>query len=413
MKLSSLVFLITAATVGLQAAEPPVRDGLLIHFNAAAQANARETESLPPIQHLQPADMVLDGSGNERHGVQPLAERRPTFVSDSDAAYLKFDGTDDFLSFNGPSQPVEAVTMFILAAPESNSGNFSAFFGAAAPGRNDYTSGLNFDFGPAATENLSVLNVESAGATGFRDLLVPGIPNASERPFGDFHVFTVRCKPGEGGTEVFLDGFKGGARDRSESVIDLTRMILGARVYSNDAAQPPYVQGFFEGAIAELLVYNRALTDKERRAIEQALLGKRVALHALLHDGAGHALETVDNPPPVQMLVPGFTVHELPLTLGNLNNVRYRHDGKLVGLGYDGRIHLLSDTDGDGLEDKAELFWDKQTLQGPIGMALTPKDDPRGDGVFVSSKGKVSLIVDRDRDGRADEEIIAASGWPR
>ena len=48
------------------------------------------------------------------------------------------------------------------------------------------------------------------------------------------------------------------------------------------------------------------------------------------------------------MLAPGFSVRELPLKLGNLNNVRYRYDGKLVALGYDGAIHLLSDTNGDG-----------------------------------------------------------------
>jgi putative heme-binding domain-containing protein len=122
-------------------------------------------------------------------------------------------------------------------------------------------------------------------------------------------------------------------------------------------------------------------------------------------------LETVANPPVIQMLMPGFTVHELPVKLSNLNNVRYRADGKLVALGYDGRIHLLTDTDGDGLEDRATIFWEKPTMRAPIGMALLPANDSRGDGVFVASKGKVSLFLDRDRDGRADEEIVAATGW--
>src|SRR5262249_20719792 len=39
------------------------------------------------------------------------------------------------------------------------------------------------------------------------------------------------------------------------------------------------------------------------------------------------------------------------------------------------------------------------------------KNDPRGEGVLVASKGKVSLILDKDRDGVADEEIIVATGW--
>src|SRR5262249_26222418 len=49
--------------------------------------------------------------------------------------------------------------------------------------------------------------------------------------------------------------------------------------------------------------------------------------------------------------------------------------------------------------------------RAPIGMALLPKSDPRGDGVVVASKSKVSLLLDKDRDGRADEEIVVASGW--
>ena len=49
------------------------------------------------------------------------------------------------------------------------------------------------------------------------------------------------------------------------------------------------------------------------------------------------------------MLIPGFTVRELPVKLTSLNNVEYAPDGRLFAGGYDGRFHLLRDTDGDGL----------------------------------------------------------------
>ena len=63
-------------------------------------------------------------------------------------------------------------------------------------------------------------------------------------------------------------------------------------------------------------------------------------------------------PPPatLQMLIPGFTVRELPVKLTSLNNVEYAPDGRLFAGGYDGRFHLLRDTDGDGLEDKVDTF---------------------------------------------------------
>jgi putative heme-binding domain-containing protein len=413
--LTAFILLVSGIVMTSAVAQPaqlPVRDGLILWLDAAAQPAARTNASLPPLTHSQPIDFLLDASGSGRHVAQTTPERRPVFISHGATAYLKFDGQDDFLAVHGPRESTPELTVFLLAAPKTNSGNFSALFVTTQLGRNDYMSGLNFDFGPVHTTELSVLNVESPGAGGFRDLLVPGLFNAVERPFGDFHVFTARSKAGKDGIEVFLDGFKGGTRDRDDSRMGLDQMAIGARLYSHDAGQPPFARGFFDGAIAEVLVYNRALSDAERGAVENALHAKIPTLQALLHGAKGHALETVKDPPVVQMLVPGFTVRELPLPLKNLNNIRYRHDGKLVALGYNGQIHLLTDTNGDGLEDKAELFWDEQTFRGPIGMALTPKDYPLGDGVFVASKGKVSLVIDKDRDGRADEEIVVAKGWP-
>lgn len=108
----------------------------------------------------------------------------------------------------------------------------------------------------------------------------------------------------------------------------------------------------------------------------------------------------------VQMLVPGFTVEELPVKLSNQNNLRFAPDGTLTSLGYDGRVWRLLDSDSDGLEDTAEPFWNKPTLSVPLGMAWSTG------GLYVSSKGKVSLLRDNDGDGEADAEEIIASGWP-
>ena len=74
-------------------------------------------------------------------------------------------------------------------------------------------------------------------------------------------------------------------------------MVIGGRIYSNDGNEPPFAQGAFEGAIADVLVYDRALKDEERQAVEQALLSKTVKLQALLHGAKGHALEMVKGRP--------------------------------------------------------------------------------------------------------------------
>jgi putative heme-binding domain-containing protein len=117
---------------------------------------------------------------------------------------------------------------------------------------------------------------------------------------------------------------------------------------------------------------------------------------------------TPPRPIPVTMLVPGFSVRELPVDLTNLNSLEYTPDGKLWALGYDGRIHILTDADGDGVEETARTWWqpkDAKAFRGPVGMKVTPQ------GVYVASKGKISLIKDTDNDGTADTEEIISTGW--
>lgn len=113
----------------------------------------------------------------------------------------------------------------------------------------------------------------------------------------------------------------------------------------------------------------------------------------------------------IQMLVPGFAVRALPLELRNINALRYRDDGKLVALTFDGRVYLLSDSDGDGLEDKADIFYDPGRVHLSLNIALTPRGYPAGQGVFIARKGNLALELDTDGDGRADKEIVVADKW--
>ena len=111
--------------------------------------------------------------------------------------------------------------------------------------------------------------------------------------------------------------------------------------------------------------------------------------------------------PSVQMLVPGFSVKEIPLTLTNINVVRYGADGRLYALAYDGHIYVLTDTDGDGVEDKAAYWWDKDPLLSPVGMVVAEE------GIYVTSLNKVSFIKDIDKDGKAETEEIITSDWEK
>ncbi|HEX4646855.1 MAG TPA: c-type cytochrome [Verrucomicrobiae bacterium] len=130
---------------------------------------------------------------------------------------------------------------------------------------------------------------------------------------------------------------------------------------------------------------------------------------ALRADSAGPVeipYATVTNPPPLRMLVPGFTARELPLGLNNINNLAYSPDGRLFALCYDGNVFQLKDTDGDGLEDTATYFFKNEHNEIPasIGMTWGPG------GLYIASQRRIIRLRDKG-DGTGELETIA-SGWP-
>ena len=409
-----LVFLSLAFGQLAHAVEPwadkklTITNGLEFWLDASRELAARAHNKSVPSKLINggPVDCWHDASGRGRHVYQAIPEARPHLQQTSlNTALMRFDGTNDFLAATGLTNRFETTTIFILGAPRSNKNKFVSFLAFNRSEENDYSSGLNIDLAEGCKQKFDFLNIEGAGFTGIQNLMVGSVP------FGELHVLSITAYAGQNAVSVWLDGLfqrsSGFVKPLNETRITCDQLTIGARFYSNDG-EPAYVQGFFDGDIAEVLVFNRILGDDERGKVEAYLKKKRQITMP------GRTLSpwvAITNPPPVQMLLPGFSVRELPVTLNNINCVKYREDGKLVALGYDGNIWLLTDTDGDGIEDKATPFWNKPTLRAPIGLALTPPGYARGQGVFVPSKGKLSLIVDTNADDVADEEIIVAKGW--
>jgi putative heme-binding domain-containing protein len=409
-----LAYVLTGAVSGGEIerwADPalPVKENLVLWLDAGKQAAARAAVSLSAASPRGPVGLVFDGSGSRLDLVQRNGEAQPRLVALQDRAVLRFDGKDDCLERSSAHLKLEAATIFLVAAPASNLGGFRGLLSGNQSGVNDYTSGFTIDLGAAATTRFEALNVEGRGFAGERNVL------KEPHPFGEVHLFEVVIPAGAGQITTSLDGAAQQSRPRQPGALVLHELTLGARCYSNEP-RPPYLQGFLHGDVAEVLVYDRALGEPERRRVADYLTAKHRGLTEALKvesiASGERGLHTVANPPLLQMLVPGFSAEELPLDLPNINNLRYRADGKLVALAYNGDVYILSDRDGDGLEDHAERFWEnKGRLRGPIGMTLTPPGYARGSGLFVASKGKVSLIVDMNGDDRADREIIVAQGW--
>ncbi|MGH7945064.1 MAG: hypothetical protein ACREH8_09545 [Opitutaceae bacterium] len=125
-----------------------------------------------------------------------------------------------------------------------------------------------------------------------------------------------------------------------------------------------------------------------------------------LHITAWLACAAAGAPPlRVEFLPPGFTVRELPTKLTSINNVEYTADGRLFAAGYDGRVHLLRDTDGDGLEEKVDAFWEKTSSNYPLGIAVR-----EGEPYLVLSNAVVRFR-DRDGDGVPETREIFAKDF--
>jgi putative heme-binding domain-containing protein len=384
------------------------RDGLILWLDASTLNRSREALGLPPVPASGPVDYWPDGSGSKTLFGQRLAESRPAYLAlDTGQAVVRFDGKDDALAAHSQGRKLGQFTLFLVASPRSNPGLFRSFFATNAIGRNDYQSGFNVDLGPSGSSRFETLNVEGIGFGGALNLI------KEARPFGEFQC--IETIANDSSVTISINGKEQGQRDRKAEPISVDEMTLGARFYSNEPT-PPSVNSFLSCDIAELLLYDRALNKREALSVRSYLEKKHEGLDARvakLEDPRIRPLKTVANPPRVQMFVPGFTVDELPIKLPNINNLRYRHDGKLFALGYNGDVSILTDTDGDGVEDQATKFWEANgRLRGPIGMALTPLGYQLGSGAFVASKGKVSLLLDTNGDDKADKEIIVAEGWP-
>lgn len=104
-------------------------------------------------------------------------------------------------------------------------------------------------------------------------------------------------------------------------------------------------------------------------------------------------------------LPPGFSLLKFA-DFPQPTSLTFDRDGHLLASSFNGTIHALTDSDGDGRSDAdVQVSWG---FDSPLGLAV----DPRNGDLYVSSRGKISILRDTNGDLVADEAVNFISGLP-
>lgn len=200
-----------------------------------------------------------DKSGGNRHATQGTANNQPPYAASSlnSRATLTLDGTSDDMS-GSLSYTLTAQTVIVVA-------RLTAASGAGFSFARLYTQGLT-SFSPAGSQDYDLSghyipllrNVNQAGIGSYADGGIRGAVAVTQNQW-----FVVCSR--HTGSQIQNSVNNGTAQTYTHT---LNRAYERYRI-GNDLAQ--FQTGWWAGGVAEVVVYNRSITDSERTTILRAL----------------------------------------------------------------------------------------------------------------------------------------------
>src|SRR5262245_33199653 len=173
----AIAILLALSVLNVVAAQEPwtdpqlsVRTGLDLWLDASRAANALSGSK--PLADGDRLPVWRDGSGHQRHVSQDTLQRQPKLVrvatsAAADAGWVvRFDGEDDYLRGIATGHRLTEFTLFAVAAPHSNPGQFRAFLALNELNRKDFETGLNLDMNAQPSVVFGNLNLEGRGFGG-------------------------------------------------------------------------------------------------------------------------------------------------------------------------------------------------------------------------------------------------------
>ncbi len=331
----------------------PVSDQLVVHLRADTGVSTDTTGGVTDWLDLAP-------DGDDNSALQLRNGERPFVVPDAinGQPALRFDGVNDVLSI-GPSEAMttDTVTWYVVFAPAS-------IPAATRPGVDDaagiLTTGFATGAGPASNRTWgSHLSRASEVVSYARSMDGTSVGGVTPIVANETYVLSATWRTDDSVVQS-VNGVP--------EVPALPASALPATHVGTDIGAFPLTGSlftrFFDGDIAEILVYAADLSDRERTEIEAYLADRYQVAGAFDFDGDGD---------------------QLPI-------------GEEIALGTD---PFNPDTDGDGLLDGEEF-----ALGCPDPLIADTDGDGMSDGVEVA-QGTDPCSGDSDGDGLSDADELA------
>ena len=206
-----------------------------------------------------------DKSGNENHFTQTDVEYQPTVGTGYNGhTTVAFDSSDQRL-FNTTLQLDGDLTIFIVAQNSTQDTGGSIHRAILAPDNGPYRgdgNGYGLGYYADGSDGFNVSLGEGTGGTSEQN--VNYYLEATEA----FEVIAFR-RDGPGLAELFRDGL---LMDSSNQIDPVDGFNIGYLI----GGDPSNAARFYQGQIAEILIYNRALTDDEMLQVQDYLDAKYV-----------------------------------------------------------------------------------------------------------------------------------------
>jgi fructan beta-fructosidase len=199
-----------------------------------------------------------DSSGCGFTAIQTTFSQRPTYVTDAlnGLPVVHFNGANNqVLAFNRPVQ--DDFTVFCVFRSTQGSGSGNQFYNGAGLVSGEVI-GVTNDFGTCLSANGQV-----CVGVGNPDTSLNSMPGFND---GNPHLITMIRRENSGELDLYVDGNLIGRTFGSTNPLNApSKLTLGAQQTLNN---------FFSGDIAEVKIYNAALSDADRLTQEASLARK-------------------------------------------------------------------------------------------------------------------------------------------